>query len=178
MRGGYGKTLEGIRETRTVDVGRLWNGGSAIKLVEEFLKEVLKYTRVMSVVVIGSRAKNRWKETSDIDLIVVSDKEVNELLPKIKGFGVVDPRPYTKRKLLEGIMEGDTDLIEAFEEGKIIKDDGTWREAAKIYEWVKKILKIERYEEGWRIKERVPKEELLKSLRHIPITLLREAVEA
>jgi sugar phosphate isomerase/epimerase len=58
---------------------------------------------------------------------------------------------YNVKELLEAINEAEYEIIEAFEEGEVIYDDGLWREMLKTYEEVKEKLKIRRYKTGWRI---------------------------
>jgi predicted nucleotidyltransferase len=151
--------LEGILK---VDIGDLWNGELAISLAEKFLKAVSDLTEVKAAVVIGSRAKGEWDRSSDLDLLIVSKSDIRSALPKLEGFGVVDPKPYTEGDLVRGIFEAEVEVIEAFENGKILLDDGTWNKAKNFYEKVRKILKIRKYKQGWKIEKRIPREELEK----------------
>ncbi|WP_304330008.1 nucleotidyltransferase domain-containing protein [Candidatus Culexarchaeum yellowstonense] len=132
-----------------IDIGRIWDGRPAIDYLADYIGLLSKLTRVRAVVVIGSRARGAWKPSSDIDAIIV----VDEAIPyaKLPPVGVVDPRIYTLKELLEAINEAEYEIIEAFEEGKVIYDDGLWREMLKTYEEVKEKLKIRRYKTGWRI---------------------------
>jgi len=101
------------------------------------------------VVVIGSIAKGNWKLSSDIDAIIVVDKAVS--YTELPSLGIVEPRIYTVEELIEAIKAAEYELIEAFEEGKIIYDDEIWKEMQKTYEEVKERLKIQRYKKGWKI---------------------------
>jgi hypothetical protein len=86
-------------------------------------------------------------------------------LPELEGFGIVDPKPYTERALIESILTADVEVIEAFEEGKVLLDDGILRQTRSLYEKVRKLLKIQRCKEGWKVGKRIPKEELVKILK-------------
>jgi predicted nucleotidyltransferase len=132
-----------------IDIGKIWDGRPAIDYLADYIGRLSKLTRVRAVVVIGSRARGTWKPSSDIDAIIV----VDEAIPyaKLPPIGVVDPRIYTVKELLEAINEAEYEIIEAFEEGEVIYDDGLWREMLKTYEEVKEKLKIRRYKTGWRI---------------------------
>jgi predicted nucleotidyltransferase len=101
------------------------------------------------VVVIGSIAKGNWKLSSDIDAIIVVDKAVS--YTELPSLGIVEPRIYTVEELIEAIKAAEYELIEAFEEGKIIYDNGIWKEMQKTYEEVKERLRIQRYKKGWKI---------------------------
>ncbi|MGY0287410.1 MAG: nucleotidyltransferase domain-containing protein [Candidatus Methanodesulfokora washburnensis] len=141
--------MEYVRKILRIDIGKIWDGRPAIEYLANYIEQLSKLTNVRAVVVIGSRASGTWKLSSDIDAIVVVDNAVSytELPPP----GVVDPRIYTVKELFEAINAAEYELIEAFEEGKIVYDDGIWKEMLKTYEEVKERLKIRRYKKGWRI---------------------------
>jgi hypothetical protein len=138
-----------VRKILRIDIGKIWDGRPAIEYLANYIEQLSKLTNVRAVVVIGSRASGTWKLGSDIDAIVVVDNAVSytELPPP----GVVDPRIYTVKELFEAINAAEYELIEAFEEGKIVYDDGIWKEMLKTYEEVKERLKIRRYKKGWKI---------------------------
>jgi predicted nucleotidyltransferase len=140
---GYAKKILGI------DIGKIWNGKLAIEYLANYIEQLSKLTNVRAVVVIGSRAKGNWKLSSDIDAIIVVDKAIS--YTELPPLGTVDPRIYTVEELIEAIKAAEYELIEAFEEGKIIYDDGIWKEMQKAYEEVKERLKIRKYKKGWKI---------------------------
>jgi predicted nucleotidyltransferase len=140
---GYTKKILGI------DIGKIWNGRPAIEYLANYIEQLSKLTNVRAVVVIGSRAKGNWKLSSDIDAIIVVDKAIS--YTELPPLGIVDPRIYTVEELIEAIKAAEYELIEAFEEGKVIYDDGIWKEMQKAYEEVKERLRIRRYKKGWKI---------------------------
>jgi predicted nucleotidyltransferase len=140
---GYAKKILGI------DIGKIWNGRPAIEYLVNYIEQLSRLTNVKAVVVIGSRARGDWKLSSDIDTIIVVDKALS--YTELPSLGMVDPRIYTVEELIEAIKTAEYELIEAFEEGKIIYDDGIWKEIRKTYEEVKERLKIRRYRKGWKI---------------------------
>jgi predicted nucleotidyltransferase len=140
---GYAKKILGI------DLGKIWNGRPAIEYLVNYIEQLSRLTNVKAVVVIGSRAKGNWKLSSDIDAIIVVDKAAS--YTELPSLGIVDPRIYTTEELIETINSAEYELIEAFEEGKIIYDDGIWKEMQKTYEEVKERLNIRRYKKGWKI---------------------------
>jgi len=138
-----------IKKILGIDIGKIWNGKPAIKYLANYIEQSSKLTNVRAVVVIGSRARGDWKLSSDIDAIIVVDKDISYTeLPPLK---IVDPRIYTVEELFDAIKTAEYELIEAFEEGKIIYDDGIWKETRKTYEEVKERLKIRKYKKGWKI---------------------------
>jgi predicted nucleotidyltransferase len=139
----YAKKILGI------DIGKIWNGRPAIEYLVNYIEQLSRLTNVKAVVVIGSRARGDWKLSSDIDTIIVVDKALS--YTELPSLGMVDPRIYTVEELIEAIKTAEYELIEAFEEGKIIYDDGIWKEIRKTYEEVKERLKIRKYKKGWKI---------------------------
>jgi predicted nucleotidyltransferase len=140
-----------IKKILRIDIGKIWNGRPAIEYLANYIEQLSKLTNIKAVIVIGSRANGTWKLSSNIDTIIVVDKAISytELPPP----GIIDPRIYTVEELSEAINAAEYELIEAFEEGKIVYDDGTWKEMQKTYNEVKERLKIRRYKKGWKILE-------------------------
>jgi predicted nucleotidyltransferase len=145
--------MEYAKKILGIDIGKIWNGKPAIEYLTNYIEQLSRLTNVRAVVIIGSRAKENWKLSSDIDAIIVVDKAI--LYTELPSLGVVDPRIYTVEELFNAIKIAEYELIEAFEEGKIVYDDGIWKEMQKTYEKVKERLKIHRYKMGWRINREV-----------------------
>jgi hypothetical protein len=141
--------MEYIKKILGIDIGKIWNGKPAIEYLANYIEQLSKLTNVRAVVVIGSRARGDWKLSSDIDAIIIVDKAIS--YTELPSLGIVDPRIYTVEELIEAIRVAEYELIEAFEEGKIIYDDGIWKEMHKTYEEVKERLNIRRYKKGWKI---------------------------
>jgi len=146
-------------------LGHIWDGSPALAIVEDFLGRLSKLTKVRAVVAIGSRVRGGWKPWSDIDLVIVCEEDVGPHLPKLGHLGTIDPKPYTPEGLLKGILRCDVELVEAFEGGLVLHDDGLWANMRVLYEHVKNILGIERYGLGWRIRKRIPLGELAKMVK-------------
>jgi predicted nucleotidyltransferase len=141
--------MEYVKKILGIDIGKIWNGSPAIEYLANYIEQLSKLTNIRAVVVIGSRARGNWKLSSDIDTIIIVDKAIS--YTELPSLGIVDPRIYTVEELFEAINSAEYELIEAFEEGKIIYDDGIWKEMQKTYEGVKERLKIRRYKKGWKI---------------------------
>ena len=140
---GYAKKILGI------DIGKIWNERPAIEYLANYIEQLSRLTNVRAVVVIGSRVRGDWKLSSDIDAIIIVDKAIS--YTELPSLGIVDPRIYTVEELFNAIKAAEYELIEAFEEGKIVYDDGIWKEMQKAYEEVKERLKIRKYKKGWKI---------------------------
>ncbi|HDJ26146.1 MAG TPA: nucleotidyltransferase domain-containing protein [Candidatus Bathyarchaeota archaeon] len=146
-------------------LGHMWNGTPALSIVEDFIGRLSELARVRAVVAIGSRVRGGWRPWSDIDLVIVCDEHIGPHLPKLRHLGTIDPKPYTPKGLLEGILRCDVELVEAFEEGLVLYDDGLWADMRVLYERVKTVLGVEKYGPGWRIRRKVPPEELARAVR-------------
>ena len=152
--------MEGVKgegQLRRVNAGVLWNSKPAFELIARYIEELRgRGVNVSSVVLIGSRARGDWRPWSDIDLlIVVPKKELKGLIP----VGLVDARIYTKEELEEAIDGCEVEVVEAFEDGVVISDDGTWEGLRARYLRVKERYGVKRYKEGWRITKKPQKGE-------------------
>ncbi len=132
--------------------GLLWDGRSADELINHYIKAIVKKVRVRAAVLIGSRARGDWKPWSDVDLLLLLDNFDKE---EIKA-SVVDIRPYTWDELIEAIRGCEVEVIEAFEEGIVLLNDGSWEIAKKVYAEVKQTYGIKKYKDGWMIERRRP----------------------
>jgi len=146
-------------------LGHIWDGSPALAIVEDFLGRLSRLTKVRAVVAIGSRVRGGWKPWSDVDLVIVCEEDIRPHLPGLKHLGTIDPKPYTPEGLLRSILRCDVELVEAFEEGLVLYDDGLWASMRALYERVKNILGIEKYGPGWRIRKRIPLKELAKMVK-------------
>ena len=149
-------------------LGYLWDGRPAIALLNAFLGQLIDRAGIRAVVAIGSRARGDWRPWSDIDIILICDKDIRPYIPGLNDIGIVDVRPYTPDELIRGIMRCDVELLEGFEEGLVLYDDGVWRGAREVYERVKALLGIERHGPGWRIRRKMPLDELSRALGLAP----------
>lgn len=133
----------------TLNMGVLWDGSSATDYLENYIQNLKRRVGVKAAVLIGSRARGGWRPHSDIDLLLVVEGDKSRI-----SVGIVDPRPYTWRELLEAIEGCEVEVIEAFEDGIILFDDGSWREARKLYLKVKRRYGVKRYKDGWMVERR------------------------
>jgi predicted nucleotidyltransferase len=85
------------------------------KLVDQILNVILKYTNPKKVIIFGSRARGDFKETSDIDIAIDSEEDIDfvreildEEVETLLKFDVVNLRKvnenFKKRILEEGIV--------------------------------------------------------------------------
>ncbi len=149
-------------------LGRVWDGSFALSIVEDFLNQLSKLAKIRAVVAIGSRARGDWKPWSDVDLVLVCEERIGPRLPELRHFGIIDPKPYTPEELLKGILRCDVELLEAFEEGLVLYDDGLWAKMKDLYRRVKAVVGVEKYGLGWRIKRKVPPDELAEIVKAYP----------
>ena len=81
------------------------------KLIDEILNVILKYTNPKKVIIFGSRARGDFKKTSDIDIAIDSEEDVDfikeildEKIETLLKFDVVNLRKVNedfRREILE-----------------------------------------------------------------------------
>ena len=157
--------MEEAGKLRKVDLGKLWDGSPAFGVLARFLEGASRLAKVEAAIAIGSRAAGSWRESSDIDVVIVFDRDVKSGLAELEGFGIVDPKPYALEELPHAVAACDTNLVEAFEGGKVVLDQGVWRKARGAYRIVKEAVSLERYQEGWKIARRAPLDELIEKVK-------------
>jgi len=85
------------------------------KLIDQILSLILRYTTPKKVILFGSRARGDFKETSDIDIAIDSEEDIDfikeildEEVETLLKFDVVNLRKinedFRKRILQEGIV--------------------------------------------------------------------------
>ena len=85
------------------------------RLIDQILDVILKYTTPKKVIIFGSRARGDFKETSDIDIAIDSEEDIDfvreildEEVETLLKFDVVNLRKvnenFKKRILEEGIV--------------------------------------------------------------------------
>lgn len=117
-------------------LGVIWDGRKAENVLRGFLDDLkVRKVDLKAVVVIGSRARDVWKPSSDIDLVIVvgGEEDLRKILVA-KNIGIIDPKPYTVKDLWEALRGVDTTIVEALECGVVVYDDGIWRLLRKEYE--------------------------------------------
>jgi predicted nucleotidyltransferase len=125
--------------------------------------EILKSRglRLNTVLVMGSRAKGRWKPSSDVDLTIIAEN-----LPKIKNyppplnrivmlkrwfllsdiplFMDVEPSQCSNKDVfLQKLNSFDIHALDAIYYGKPIYDDGFWNATKTMYEKTEKELDLQ-----------------------------------
>ena len=140
-----------VDETVTATVHE--NPATVIDDIPKYVKKLEENgVKIKAIVAIGSRARGNYKPWSDIDLIfIVEDVKDKEFFT----IGIVDPRVYTVSEAIEAIKLCEVELIEGFEDGKVLYDDGTWNNLRELYVQVKEVYGIERYGDGWRVRKKL-----------------------
>jgi thymidylate kinase len=100
--------------------------------------------RVHTVVVVGSRAKNRWHSKSDVDTMVVASGLSQVFAKSLSLYSrsfVLSDRPlcmgvqaygYTRAEFLEGLENLSLPCLDAVYWGKVFFDDGFWNEVTAM----------------------------------------------
>lgn len=93
---------------------------------------------IHTVILVGSRAKNRWKPKSDLDIFVIAGGLPKGVMRHLSKYTVlsdvplflgIEPYSCTKEEFLERLKHLDLMALDAVCCGKILFDDGFWLEA-------------------------------------------------
>ena len=132
-------------------------GASIDGFVRRYVEILRDRFHVRSVIVMGSRATGRWKPWSDTDVLVVADdlpkkslrwSALKDLDDELVG-GLIEPRGYTSKELIDAIERFDLTVMDAIEDGIPVYDDGFWRKARERFEAVRRAFKLRRTDVGW-----------------------------
>ena len=154
---------------------RTWNSSGGQDFgVDEFGRSikygVKKYVNILrnrgiklnTVLVMGSRAKGRWKPSSDIDLTIIAEnlpqmrnypRPLNRiaalrrwfLLSDIPLFMDIEPSQCSnKEKFLEKLRKFDIHALDAVYYGKVIYDDGFWEKVKAMYKETERRFSLEK----------------------------------
>ncbi len=108
-----------------------------------------------TVLLMGSRAKRKWKSQSDIDVLVIADnlpEERRYLVPfgevlDFRRWMLLSDRPLfigiepsgccSHREFLRRLQQFDLQALDALYYGKVLYDDGFWKEAKASFTKIK-----------------------------------------
>jgi len=116
------------------------------------------------LVLLGSRAKNRWNPKSDVDIVVIAGnlpEEKNHKIPfgeilNFRRWSLLSDRPLfigvepsgccSKREFVRRVERFDLQALDALYYGEVLWDDGFWKKMKMRLERIEKIYKLDRNE--------------------------------
>ena len=110
---------------------------------------------LLALVLLGSWAKNRGNEKSDIDTIVVADRlpkgplgwmARNRLLSDFPLFLGIESYGYTRQEFLDCIRRLDLRVLDSLCCGKVFFDDGFWNDAVASFRLAKDSFRLDETE--------------------------------
>lgn len=130
--------------------------------IDRYVGMLRRTVNLRSLVIMGSRARGDWKPWSDTDIVVIAEglptsrrKLLGVLYPReIVGIGL-EVRTYTPKEFLNSLVALDLTALDAMTDGRIVYDDGFWREAREAFEMVKRSYRLKRIRDGWIAEEPV-----------------------
>lgn len=102
------------------------------RVVSELLQEI---RGVRAIVLFGSHATGRAREDSDVDLLVVTDREWEdgiEVSHELIDDWAVELTFIGRATLLADAREGNPFALSALTDGKVLHDDGTWQQVQAV----------------------------------------------
>ena len=128
---------------KRVDLGKLPNGEDAFEVVKKWILNVIRRNyRLLTIIIIGSRAEGKHKSWSDIDVVAIF-----ETLPPhtdrwsdfmFNNTPLIEPRIYTKEEFLKALEELDLTALESMHHGLVIYDKNFYNKAKRKFNEVVK----------------------------------------
>ena len=129
--------------------------------VDEFGRDVLEgvlfYTKLLiarglhvnTVVVLGSRAKGRWKPESAVDVVVIADNllkgsERKSILREGLIFMDIQADGFTPEEFLRQLQNCNMQVFDAIYYGKVVYDRGFWSEANRKFKEMEEKYELEK----------------------------------
>lgn len=120
--------------------------------LERYLSELRRELDLKLVILFGSLARGDWMESSDIDLLIVSDDlsdDPAENFIRLKR-GRVEPHGYSTRRFLEELEKPNLLILDALEYGeRLVVDDEFMRVVESKREEVKRRYGLKRVDGVW-----------------------------
>ncbi len=123
--------------------------------LEHYIEQLHQRIPYRAIVVTGSRARNDHFTDSDIDLVVVSEafeklnrgERIELLLQDWHDSPALEPLGYTAHELLLG---RGLYVWDAMADGRVLHDDGMWRQACQAFDRERMDGRLVRTARGWR----------------------------
>ncbi|MEM1655772.1 MAG: nucleotidyltransferase domain-containing protein [Nitrososphaerota archaeon] len=120
--------------------------------LERYLSELGRELDLKLVILFGSLARGDWMESSDIDLLIVSDDlsdDPAENFIRLKR-GRVEPHGYSTRRFLEELEKPNLLILDALEYGeRLVVDDEFMRVVESKREEVKRRYGLKWVDGAW-----------------------------
>lgn len=120
--------------------------------LERYLSELGRELDLKLVILFGSLARGDWMESSDIDLLIVSDDlsdDPAENFIRLKR-GRVEPHGYNTRRFLEELEKPNLLILDALEYGeRLVVDDEFMRVVENKREEVKRRYGLKWVDGAW-----------------------------
>ncbi|MEM4648788.1 MAG: nucleotidyltransferase domain-containing protein [Nitrososphaerota archaeon] len=120
--------------------------------LERYLSELGRELDLKLVILFGSLARGDWMESSDIDLLIVSDDlsdDPAENFIRLKR-GRVEPHGYSARRFLEELEKPNLLILDALEYGeRLVVDDEFMRVVENKREEVKRRYGLKWVDGAW-----------------------------
>ncbi|MCS6769914.1 MAG: nucleotidyltransferase domain-containing protein [Candidatus Caldarchaeum sp.] len=128
----------------------------AVEKVSQFVEGLERSgLAVRCVVLFGSYARGDFTEESDMDICIVAenlgrDEAGRPRLDSPVRVGGVQPLAYSPLEFLEALRSLSPVALDIMHEGVVLRDDGFFEEARRLYEELKSKHGLVRWKDGWR----------------------------
>jgi predicted nucleotidyltransferase len=122
------------------------------EVLERYLSELRRELSLKLVILFGSLARGDWMESSDIDLLIVSDDlsdDPMENFIRLKR-GCIEPHGFSTKRFLDELERPNLLILDALEYGrKLIADEEFMKLVEKKFEEVKRKYGLRRVNGTW-----------------------------
>ena len=115
--------------------------------------------KIRTIIVLGSRVKNRWTSNSDVDLTFIADNlpnkgnniiskriyysQINKILSDKFFIGIEPSLYYSSKEFIAKLNDFDIHTLDAILYGKVIYDDGFWISVEREYAQIVKKYRLD-----------------------------------
>ncbi|GBC71870.1 hypothetical protein HRbin02_01659 [Candidatus Calditenuaceae archaeon HR02] len=119
--------------------------------VKEYVEKVSRHVRLHAAILFGSRARGDHGPWSDYDILLIGDfnedylerlKKLIDLADNIKI--PIEPHPYRLEEAIKMLERGNPTIVDAIEEGIVIKAGKGYEELHSVYREMKNSGKLQR----------------------------------
>ncbi len=124
---------------------------SEIEILKKYVEKVSKTIQIHAAILFGSRARRDHNAWSDYDILLIGEfredylerlKMLLDLASDIKL--PIEPHPYSLNESIDMLEKGNPTLVDAIEEGIVMKVDQEFQKLLEKYKEMKKSGKLQR----------------------------------
>lgn len=121
--------------------------------IERFCSEVRTRGGVRTIIIFGSRVRGEHTENSDADICLIANGLPEEVLkrryPGFAGYQFLSVFGFHPDEFLKMLEDANPFILDIVACGRLLYDDGFFKEIERSFQEVVKKYRLEREERGW-----------------------------